>query len=109
HAVGDAVLRRVAAILQQRCRASDMLARYGGEEFLFCFPATALAEAQALCEALRNAVAGADWSDLGLHRGVTLSFGVAALRAGASLDVLLRQADTHLYAAKNAGRNRVVA
>src|SRR5690606_26213880 len=78
HAVGDAVLRRVAAILQQRCRASDMLARYGGEEFLFCFPATALAEAQALCETLRNAVAAADWSDLGLHRGVTLSFGVAA-------------------------------
>lgn len=109
HATGDAVLRRVATLLQQRCRASDMLARYGGEEFLFCFPATPLNEAQALCESLRKAVAAADWSDLGLRRGVTLSFGLASRRAGASLDTLLRQADTQLYAAKNAGRNRVVA
>lgn len=109
HATGDEVLRRVAAILQGRVRAADMVARYGGEEFLFCFPATALREAQALCESLRDAVADADWSSLGLKRGVTLSFGVAPSRAGASLDTLLRQADIHLYAAKNAGRNRVVA
>ncbi len=109
HATGDEVLRRVAAILQARCRGSDMVARYGGEEFLFCFPGTGLHEAQALCETLRAAVAGANWSQLGLKRPVTISFGLASGAPGASLESLLRQADRHLYAAKDSGRNRVVA
>ncbi len=109
HATGDEVLRRVAAILQGRCRAADLVARYGGEEFLFCFPGTGLREATGLCEDLRLAVASADWSDLGLPRGVTLSFGLAASRAGASLETLLREADARLYAAKDSGRNRVFA
>jgi diguanylate cyclase (GGDEF)-like protein len=109
HATGDEVLRRVATILQQRCRASDVLARYGGEEFLFAFPHTTLAEAQALCEMLRAAVAGAGWKDLGLAGEVTLSFGLAVRRADASLESLLRLADERLYAAKHGGRNRVVA
>ena len=42
HATGDAVLRRVASILSERCRDTDMIARYGGEEVLICFPHTAL-------------------------------------------------------------------
>lgn len=109
HATGDEVLRRVAAILQGRCRAADMVARYGGEEFLFCFPATALPEAQVLCEDLRAAVAAADWSDLGLAQGVTISFGLAAGTPGITLEALLRAADSRLYEAKNSGRNRVVA
>ena len=109
HATGDEVLRRVAAILQRRCRAADLVARYGGEEFLFCFPGTGLREATSLCEDLRLAVAAADWSDLGLRRGVTLSFGLATSRAGASLETLLREADARLYAAKDSGRNRVFA
>src|SRR5690606_14928697 len=109
HATGDEVLRRVAAILHMRCRATDMVARWGGEEFLFCFPGTALREAQHLCESLRLAVAGADWSDLGMDRGVTLSFGLASSTPGTSLEALLREADTRLYSAKNSGRNRVVA
>lgn len=109
HATGDAVLRRVAAILQGRCRAADMVARYGGEEFLFCFPSTGLREAQDLCESLRSAIAGADWSQLGLAEPVTLSFGLASGPPGASLESLLRQADSRLYAAKDSGRNRVMA
>jgi diguanylate cyclase len=86
-----------------------MLARYGGEEFLFCFPRTDLREALNLCEKLRAAVAAADFSDLGLNRSVTLSFGLATRRADSSLDSLLRLADQQLYVAKDAGRNRVVA
>lgn len=109
HATGDEVLRRVAATLQQNCRAGDMVARYGGEEFLFCFPRTAPGEAAAICEALRATVARTNWSDLGLAAPVTLSFGLALREPGLSLDALLRQADQRLYAAKNAGRNRVIA
>jgi diguanylate cyclase (GGDEF)-like protein len=109
HATGDEVLRRVAATLQQNCRAGDMVARYGGEEFLFCFPRTAPGEAAAICEALRAAVARSNWSDLELVAPVTLSFGLAAREQGMSLDALLRQADQRLYAAKNGGRNRVIA
>jgi diguanylate cyclase (GGDEF)-like protein len=109
HATGDEVLRRVATILQARCRSADLVARYGGEEFLFCFPGTSLPEAMALCETLRAAVAAADWSGLGLAHGVTISFGLASIRGESTLESLLREADERLYAAKNTGRNRVVA
>lgn len=109
HAAGDEVLRRVAATLQRNCRAGDMVARYGGEEFLFCFPRTALAEARLLCDGLRSAIERIEWSDLGLSAPVTISFGLAQYGAHASLDALLRQADQQLYAAKDAGRNRVIA
>jgi diguanylate cyclase (GGDEF)-like protein len=109
HATGDAVLRQVAAILQEHCRQGDVLARYGGEEFLFCFPRSDMREALAVCETLRAAVAGADWSASGLGGSVTLSFGLAARRPDSSLDSLLRRADERLYMAKNAGRNQCVA
>lgn len=108
HATGDDVLRRVAAILRERCRKTDMIARYGGEEFLICFPQTDLSRAAILCEQLRDGVAGANWAGLGLS-GVTISFGIAARRFDSSPDSLLRAADTRLYDAKNGGRNRVVA
>jgi diguanylate cyclase (GGDEF)-like protein len=109
HATGDAVLRQVAAILQKHCRQGDVLARYGGEEFLFCFPRSDMREALAVCETLRAAVAGADWSASGLGGSVTLSFGLAARRPDSTLDSLLRRADERLYMAKNAGRNQCVA
>ena len=109
HATGDAVLRRVAVILREHCRASDVLARYGGEEFLLCFPNTDLRAAQALCEQLRAAIEDGDWAKLGLTAGVTISFGIAEYRAEASAERLLNRADERLYEAKNGGRNLVVA
>jgi diguanylate cyclase (GGDEF)-like protein len=109
HATGDEVLRRVAAVLRERCRAADVLARYGGEEFLICLPNTELREARLLCEELRTAVQSANWAQLGLAAGVTISFGIAEHKADASPDRLLGRADRLLYQAKNGGRNRVVA
>jgi diguanylate cyclase (GGDEF)-like protein len=109
HATGDTVLRRVADILLDRCRKSDMVARYGGEEFLICFPQTDLRSAGALCEQLRTAVESANWSRYGVGVGVTISFGIAEHWAAASADALLDRADRQLYRAKNDGRNRVVA
>ena len=109
HATGDEVLRRVAAVLRERCRTTDVLARYGGEEFLICFPNTELREARSLCEELRTAVESANWAQLGLAAGVTISFGIAEYKADASPDRLLGRADLLLYEAKNSGRNLVVA
>lgn len=109
HATGDEVLRRVATMLITRCRKTDMIARYGGEEFLICFPGTELAQANALCETLRAAIATYDWKSLGLTMPVTISFGIAERRSGMSLRALLDTADLRLYEAKNGGRNLVVA
>ena len=109
HATGDAVLKRVASILTQRCRVSDIIARYGGEEFLICFPGTDLRRSLTLCEALRMAIEKTDWSDLGLPAAVTISFGLADHRPDSTPETLLKRADLHLYSAKNNGRNLVVA
>jgi diguanylate cyclase (GGDEF)-like protein len=109
HATGDAVLRRVAAVLRERCRTSDVLARYGGEEFLLCFPNTELREAHLICEELRTAVERTNWAQLGIAAGVTISFGIAEFRGDASPERLLSRADVRLYEAKNGGRNLVVA
>jgi diguanylate cyclase (GGDEF)-like protein len=109
HAMGDAVLRRVADVLRDRCRANDVLARYGGEEFLLCFPNTDLREARLVCEDLRAAIERCNWAQLGLLGGVTISFGIADYRAEASVERLLNRADVRLYEAKHGGRNLVVA
>jgi diguanylate cyclase (GGDEF)-like protein len=109
HATGDAVLRRVADVLRDRCRANDVLARYGGEEFLLCFPNTDLREARLVCEELRTAIERSNWAQLGLVGGVTISFGIADFRADVSAERLLNRADVRLYEAKHGGRNLVVA
>jgi diguanylate cyclase (GGDEF)-like protein len=58
------VLERVARILEERCRETDVVARYGGEEFLLCFPEANSAAVAAICEELRRSVEAADWSEL---------------------------------------------
>ncbi len=108
HEVGDQVLQRVANILAARCRQTDVVARYGGEEFLLCFPEADGVTVSDICEQLRHAVAGADWSDLGEGISVSMSAGVAEMRAGLTRSALVNAADHKLYEAKNAGRNLVI-
>jgi diguanylate cyclase (GGDEF)-like protein len=108
HNAGDAVLMRVARILKDRCRASDMVSRYGGEEFLLCFPETDVEDARDLCEELRQAVAAADWGDEVPGIAMSISAGVAGMRPGLTRMALLSNADARLYEAKAAGRNRVI-
>lgn len=109
HAMGDAVLKRVAAILVSRCRKSDMIARYGGEEFLICFPEMNAEQANVTCETLRECIEGHDWKSLGLRVPVTISFGIAQSRGDVSTNALIREADLRLYQAKHGGRNLVVS
>jgi diguanylate cyclase (GGDEF)-like protein/PAS domain S-box-containing protein len=104
HPVGDQALISMARVLAKSTRRVDHVARYGGEEFSVLFVDVDEATATALAERLRQAVEAI----AGPVR-VTASFGVAAYRRGSSVAELLKAADRALYAAKQQGRNRVVA
>ena len=112
HAVGDEVLRRVAEILANRCRKTDVVARYGGEEFLLCFPDTNSDFAEQICGDIRTAVENADWSEvceeIGTQLYITISFGIAQAGNDMRRTAILSAADTRLYQAKKKGRNLVV-
>lgn len=104
HAVGDEVLRKVAGVLQDKVRDSDILCRYGGEEFAVLLPHTGIDQAAHAAERYREAVAALQLPDL----SVTASLGVSALsESPASPQELLDQADKCLYIAKRSGRNQV--
>ncbi|MEB2343434.1 MAG: diguanylate cyclase [Deltaproteobacteria bacterium] len=109
HRVGDAVLQVVADTLRATLRSTDVAGRYGGEEFLVVLPQTERAGAVALAERVRAAIEETA-IDVGgpAPVSVTVSIGVAALdeRTG-SAEQLVERADGALYAAKDAGRNRV--
>lgn len=107
HEVGDEVLKRVSRIFTDRCRETDVVSRYGGEEFLLCFPEAGVDQVAEICEQLREAVAGADWSDLSPDVVVSLSAGVTTMQPGLSRSSLVNAADRKLYEAKDAGRNLV--
>ncbi|MEX2659574.1 MAG: sensor domain-containing diguanylate cyclase [Acidimicrobiales bacterium] len=105
HQAGDEVLRQVGAALMSACRAMDLPARYGGEEFVVLLPECDSGAALAAADRLRTAVTA---HVRGLH--VTLSAGVATLPENAiDADRLVAAADSALYEAKGAGRNRSVA
>jgi diguanylate cyclase (GGDEF)-like protein len=107
HAAGDVVLREIAHRLRERVRAEDLVGRWGGEEFVVALPETTPCGAAAVAESLRSAIAESaiDAGDAALH--VTVSIGVAAW-TGEALEDLVDRADQALYAAKTAGRDRVV-
>lgn len=109
HLAGDDVLQRVAATISSSLRGSDAAYRYGGEEFLVVLPEQDAEAAVAITERLRRAV-----EDLRIPHAngtpsgvVTISAGVAVSTGAGDADGLLKEADTALYAAKKAGRNRV--
>jgi len=109
HAVGDQVLRALAETCRANLREVDLLGRYGGEEFAILLPETDVQGAEQVAERLRHEIASAP---VMTRRGpitVTVSLGVTgALNGSSELAVLLDRADTAMYAAKQAGRDRVV-
>jgi diguanylate cyclase (GGDEF)-like protein len=108
HPAGDEVLRRLATILRDGVRDSDLVARMGGEEFLLALDSARPDEAAARCELLRAEIAGYPWHTVHPGMEVTISIGVVEVPFGTDLDVALKTADQHLYRAKRAGRNRVL-
>jgi diguanylate cyclase (GGDEF)-like protein len=106
HVLGDEVLRQVSSLFHQQVRKIDVVCRYGGEEFGILLTQTTAAHAMNIAEKLRKMVAG--WQFPGVPRTVTISAGTAAFpEHGTTRDELVRAADAALYAAKQAGRNRV--
>lgn len=106
HEVGDRVLQHVASELRQQMRSTDFLARFGGEEFLAILPDTDRDGARVMAEKLRHHVAERPIAPVGQ---VTLSIGLAPVKAeDGDCEAAVRRADAALYAAKDAGRNRVV-
>ncbi|MBP6903240.1 MAG: GGDEF domain-containing protein [Burkholderiaceae bacterium] len=109
HGAGDQVLRAVADALAAHLRGHDLVARVGGEEFLVVCATPERAQAAALAERLRAAVAALPLQAEGATLHCTVSIGVSPLTERLDdLDAAARAADQALYAAKAAGRNRVV-
>jgi diguanylate cyclase (GGDEF)-like protein len=110
HAVGDEVLRSLAARFRAMVRNSDLLGRVGGEEFAAALPETDLANALDAAERLRREVSEEPFEVRNATLRVTVSLGVAAKRPhDTDPGELLRFADRALYAAKASGRNCVSA
>ncbi len=109
HQAGDTVLRTVAERLRLSVRTADTVARFGGDEFAVILEdVTSAADAQAVAERIITGVqAPIDVTGTPAH--VSTSIGIAVSRAGLTADDLIRQADTAMYAAKTAGKNRYVA
>jgi diguanylate cyclase (GGDEF)-like protein len=108
HLAGDEVLRVFGDLLKRQARGSDIYCRYGGEEFLLVLPGMAEASAIERAELLRSAIAAAPVAYGVSEIAVTASFGIATFpRHGRTGDELIAAADSALYAAKTAGRNRV--
>lgn len=107
HATGDTALRHFARVVPKAVRASDRFGRLGGEEFVLlmydCDAASALVQAQRVCDALRDSPLYLQGQELRM----TASGGVATYQPGDSADGILARADLALYKAKELGRDRV--
>jgi diguanylate cyclase (GGDEF)-like protein len=110
HLQGDTVLRGIAATTLQSVRKSDIVARYGGEEFVVIMPQTGLDGAKAQAERMLRDIRQMNHEGMPPGSQVTVSIGVAVFDPATMLDceALIRVADSALYEAKDAGKNRVV-
>lgn len=104
HAVGDQVLIEFANTINAKLRQTDQLYRLGGDEFVVLAEGSSQKDAMVLAEKLREAVASAEFS---VARSLSISLGVAAMRAGDDADSWILRADQALYRAKALGRNQV--
>lgn len=103
HNIGDVVLKRTAEVLRSVSRDIDIVGRWGGEEFIIIAPDTDLDGALNFSEKIRSTL---ERTDMGIVGVVTASFGVTSYRLGDTIETIVNRADTALYSAKNAGRNR---
>jgi diguanylate cyclase (GGDEF)-like protein len=110
HEAGDLALRRVVELVKGELRESDLFARIGGEEFAVVLPEADEKAATAMAERVRLRLFNAGFAISGWPVELQVSIGVGTLGPKVSdLETLFRQTDRAMYAAKRAGRNRVVS
>ncbi|MDD5578125.1 MAG: sensor domain-containing diguanylate cyclase [Methylobacter sp.] len=114
HGFGDIVLKDIAGSVKEEIRESDIFARFGGEEFVIVFTDIESAKGKLFAERIRLRIASLEWKVREQAVKITASIGVYCLKgealeqSGFNIDTLLNYADQALYAAKAAGRNKVV-
>jgi diguanylate cyclase (GGDEF)-like protein len=106
HEMGDLALRGFANVLKRTIRQHDVGVRTGGDEFLVLVPRGGLDDARVVAERVREAVEAQGRTEP--HTAITVSAGVAAWRPGRTTEQVLEAADAMLYAAKRAGKDRVM-
>jgi diguanylate cyclase (GGDEF)-like protein len=107
HAAGDAVLQKVAQIMQGTIRKADLVARIGGEEFAVILPGISFEEAQDVAERIRRLIEAQRVNYDSLILRVTVSVGFAQLLPAEDASSLIKRTDAALYSSKEAGRNCV--
>ncbi len=110
HRVGDQVLVALVRTARPALRTEDVFCRYGGEEFAIILRTTDVQQASCVAERIRAIVAELRFESAGKKLGITVSLGCASLKCcdEVTSENLISVADRRLYAAKHAGRNRVV-
>ena len=107
HLAGDRVLKIIGSELQKRLRKTDFIARFGGEEFVVLLPNTPQEAGRQLLETLRESIGSCPFHFKGERIVITLSAGLTAFSDGDTTERAFERADSALYRAKEAGRNRV--
>jgi len=108
HQTGDKVLQRVADILKDNLRQTDLMGRWGGEEFIVAFIDTELDNAKFITEKIRAHIEKDEVLSQLTNIKVTASFGLTTITVQDTVDSLLNRADQALYKAKEKGKNQVV-
>lgn len=103
HAIGDIVLKKLAALIQMHIRPKDIFARFGGEEFVLLIPNLEGKQALQFAERINRLIAEAPWPETG---SVTISLGVETYKAHYTAEDLIESADKALYVSKKNGRNK---
>jgi diguanylate cyclase (GGDEF)-like protein len=107
HEAGDTALRVLAGVMREELRDQDIIGRYGGEEFIVALPGADRVHAARVAERIRSRLQNLASTDPAKAMR-TVSIGVATLQRDESTSALLQRADAAMYAAKAAGRNRVM-
>jgi diguanylate cyclase (GGDEF)-like protein len=102
HLSGDMMLKKIAAVLKECARTTDIVCRYGGDEFALILPDTGEEQAMQLAKRISRGVRSIHWLD----KSVTISIGISEYSGEDSTSEIIRRTDQALYRAKQMGKNR---